>query len=94
MIGSSISEQIVYRNPLVVTVSKVDWVLPKVLAAFQALVSAADSANCALESVIDEIEEIGGLTTGLGRWPETRAVEEQTAWRRASRDHHGDEQSR
>jgi tetratricopeptide (TPR) repeat protein len=50
--------------------------VPHVMGSFQALVGATDSANCVLEGVTDEMEEIGGFMTDHGRWPETRAVEE------------------
>jgi tetratricopeptide (TPR) repeat protein len=50
--------------------------VPHVMGSFQALVGATDSASYVLEGVTDEIEEIGGFMTGLGRWPETRAVKE------------------
>ncbi|EUC26825.1 hypothetical protein COCCADRAFT_113294, partial [Bipolaris zeicola 26-R-13] len=50
--------------------------VPHVMGSFIALTRTHDKTNGITEDVIDEIVGVGGFTTDLGRWLETRAVEE------------------
>ncbi|OSS43297.1 hypothetical protein B5807_12047 [Epicoccum nigrum] len=50
--------------------------VPHVMGSFAALSGATDTENEISEDVIDEMEGVGGFVRDLGRWLETRAIEE------------------
>jgi tetratricopeptide (TPR) repeat protein/sulfur relay (sulfurtransferase) DsrF/TusC family protein len=50
--------------------------VPHVMGSFAALSGATDMENEISEDVIDEMEGVGGFIRDLGRWLETRAIEE------------------
>jgi tetratricopeptide (TPR) repeat protein len=50
--------------------------VPHVMGSFAALTGVHDKMDRATEDVIDKVAGVGGFMTGLGRWPETRIVEE------------------
>jgi tetratricopeptide (TPR) repeat protein len=50
--------------------------VPHVMGSFAALTGASDRVHKVTEDMIAAIEMVGGFMTDLGRWPETRAVED------------------
>jgi hypothetical protein len=50
--------------------------VPHVIGSFAALTRAHNKIDGTTEDVIDKIAGMGGFMTDLGRWPETRAIEE------------------